>query len=54
LYLTIWGIGLSADQAAAGSQNCRGGNLRGFALMEIQDELAWVYAHVKLLTEMAR
>lgn len=51
-YDTIWGIGLSADQAAAGPQSWRGENLLGFALMEVRDELARVYAHVNLLTEI--
>ena len=51
-YDTIWGIGLSADQAVAGPQSWRGENLLGFALMEVRDELARVYAHANLLKEI--
>lgn len=51
-YDTVWGIGLSADQAASGPQYWRGENLLGFALMEVRDELAKVYAHEEMLTEI--
>lgn len=50
-YDTIWGIGLSADQAAAGPQYWRGENLLGFALMEVRDELARVYANADLTAD---
>lgn len=50
-YDTIWGIGLTADQAAD-PRDWRGENLLGLALMEVRDELARVWANAALLEDI--
>lgn len=52
-YDTIWGIGLGPDHPDVQHPGkWRGGNLLGFALMEVRDEIRRVYAHADACREI--